>query len=388
MSEKTNFALIIAIWAAGLGAAAQYAKISVIFDRLDAHYPDAGVALGFVVSIVGFVGIAMGVFAGVFVARIRYRRALLWAMWAGAVFSALQALMPPLPVLLALRAGEGLSHLIMVVAAPTLIAQLSADRHRGLTLTLWSTFFSVAFSLLVALGLPLVDAYGIPALFAAHAVWLAVFAVVLTFMLKPLNIPSPDTELTLRGLVNEHIAIYRSPFLAAPAMGWLFYTFCFLAILTVLPPFIAADQRVFVMGMMPLVSIGVSMTFGVVLLRFTTAVQVVQIGFLGAVLCMIWLYYAPGAPSACLALAGAFGLVQGASFASVPQLNKTAQTQARANGALVQTGNIGNTLGTPVMLAVVAASGYVGLVLITILGLTAGFFIHVWLSARRKTASI
>ena len=183
MSEKTNFALIIAIWAAGLGAAAQYAKISVIFDRLDAHYPDAGVALGFVVSIVGFVGIAMGVFAGVFVARIRYRRALLWAMWAGAVFSALQALMPPLPVLLALRAGEGLSHLIMVVAAPTLIAQLSADRHRGLTLTLWSTFFSVAFSLLVALGLPLVDAYGIPALFAAHAVWLAVFAVVLTLSL-------------------------------------------------------------------------------------------------------------------------------------------------------------------------------------------------------------
>lgn len=386
MVQKTNFVLILAIWAAGLGAAGQYAKVSVIFDRLGDYYPDAGVFLGFIVSIVGFVGIALGVFAGVLVARIQYRRALLLALWAGAVISALQAFMPPLPILLVLRATEGLSHLFLVVSAPTLIAQLSAPQHRGFTLTLWSTFFSVAFSLLVAFGLPLVDALGVPALFVAHAIWLAVFASVLTLMLKPIDIPGPDTSLSVRGLIAEHMTIYRSPFLSAAAVGWLFYTFCFLAVLTVLPPFIAEEHRVFVFGLMPLVSIGVSMTIGVVLLRLVTATQVIQIGFLSCVACMFWLLQIPGDPIACLALAGAFGLVQGASFAAVPQLNSTAQGQARANGALAQTGNIGNTLGTPVMLAVIGMFGYAGLVWATMFGLGLGFLAHIWLAKRRNTS--
>ena len=80
----TPFGLILLLWGAGLGAAAQYGKVSVIFDLLPAAYPDAGAAVGWIVSLVGFVGILFGVMAGLVVARIRYRRALLAALWAGA----------------------------------------------------------------------------------------------------------------------------------------------------------------------------------------------------------------------------------------------------------------------------------------------------------------
>ena len=78
--SKTNWPLVWLLWAAGLGAAAQYGKISVIFDQLPRVYPDAGTSLGFAVSLVGFLGILLGVVAGVLVARIGYRRALIWAL--------------------------------------------------------------------------------------------------------------------------------------------------------------------------------------------------------------------------------------------------------------------------------------------------------------------
>lgn len=382
MSDRTNFPLVFVLWGAGLGAAGQYAKISVIFDQLGPVYPEAGAALGFIVSLVGFVGILLGVVAGLVVARIRYRRAMLWALWAGAGVSLFQALLPALPLMLTSRVIEGMSHLAIVVAAPTLISQLSATRHRGFTLTLWSTFFGVAFTVLVALGLPLVEARGLPALFIAHGVWMAAFAVVLTLFLRPLELPA-EGRLTLRGLLRDHITIYRSPRIAAPAAGWLFYTFCFLAILTVLPPYIAHDWRAWVLGSMPLVSIAVSMTLGVAALRVISAVQLAQIGFALCVAALFWLLAVPGLPAACLALAGALGLVQGATFAAIPQLNETAATQSQAYGALAQTGNLGNTIGTPALLAVLGMAGYPGLIWTAILVLAGGFGAHAWMGARR-----
>ena len=148
MAEHTSFLRVFALWAAGLGAAAQYGKMSVIFDLLPDIYPQAGAALGFLVSLVGGVGILLGVVAGLVVARVRYRRALLFALWLGAAVSAFQAFLPGFGWMLASRVVEGLSHLAIVVAAPTLIAQLSAVKDRGFTLTLWGTFFGVAFAVL------------------------------------------------------------------------------------------------------------------------------------------------------------------------------------------------------------------------------------------------
>ncbi|MEL6451996.1 MAG: MFS transporter [Pseudomonadota bacterium] len=382
MTDRTSFPLVFVLWGAGLGAAGQYAKISVIFDQLPAVYPDAGAALGFIVSLVGFIGIVLGVVAGLVVARIRYRRAMLWALWAGAALSLLQATLPSLPWMLVSRALEGVSHLALVVAAPTLIAQLSAERHRGFTLTLWSTFFSVAFTLLVALGLPLVAALGLPALFVAHAIWLGVFAVILTLFLRPLEV-APESALSLRGILQDHIAIYRSPRIAAPGAGWLFYTFCFLAILTVLPPYIAPDWRTWVMGAMPLMSIAVSLTLGVAALRYMSAVTLVQIGFAACIAALLWLWTVPGLPAACLALAAALGLVQGASFAAVPELNATAAHQSQAYGGLAQTGNLGNTLGTPILLAVLGVAGFPGLVWTCIAVFACGIAAHAWMAARR-----
>jgi predicted MFS family arabinose efflux permease len=137
------------------------------------------------------------------------------------------------------------------------------------------------------------------------------------------------------------------------------------------------------MGAMPLVSIAVSMTAGVALLRRIAAVRVVELGFAGSLAAALWLWASPGAPLACLALAAAMGLIQGASFAAVAQLNDTAASQARANGAMAQMGNLGNTIGTPVMAAGLIWLGYAALPVLAGGAFLAGLLVHLWLGQRR-----
>ncbi|UWR21015.1 MFS transporter [Sulfitobacter sp. S190] len=380
---RGSWGIILALWGAGLGAAAQYAKFSVTYDQLGAVYPQAGAALGWLVSLVGLLGIILGVVAGVLVARVGYVSTLIGALWLGAAVSLAQAMLPPFGIMLGLRAIEGLSHLGLVVAAPTLIAQVATERQRGLALTLWGTFFGVAFAVLAWLGQPLARVGGVGAVFAAHGVYMAGFALVLARHLRRLQTSHRPERTSARALVARHAALYRSPQLAAPAAGWLFYTFCFVSILTVLPPYLDASLRAFIMGAMPLVSISVSMTLGVWLLRHFTAVRVVMIGFGLSAAAMGWLWVMPADPVACLAVAAAMGLIQGATFAAVPQLNTTAERQAQANGAMAQMGNLGNTLGTPVMAMALLSFGYASLPLLAGAAFLLGLCVHLWLARKR-----
>lgn len=383
-SGNSRWGLILAVWAAGLGAAAQYGKISVIFGRMDELYPQAGTALSFTVSLVGTLGILLGAVAALYVAAFGYRRTLVWALWAGAAMSALQALHLPFGVFLASRVFEGLSHLGIVVAGPVLIAQLSSDRGRGLAMTLWSTFFAVAFTLLAWLGLPLADAWGLLALFGAHAAVMAGLALLLGFALRSVPVPERAPLPRLAELPGLHLPIYRSAWISAPAAGWLFYTCCFVAVLTVIPPYIAEDMRAFVLGAMPLASIAVSMTLGVYLLRLLPGVRLAQLGFLACAAAALWLWAEPGAPLACIAMAGAMGLVQGGSFAAVPQLNGSAVARAQSSGAMAQMGNLGNTIGTPLMVLCLSLGGFGGMMATLLVLFLCGAAAHMFLAARRR----
>ena len=359
MSKETDWPLVWLLWAAGLGAAAQYGKISVIFDRLPEAYPNADAALGFAVSLVGLVGILLGAAAGVVVARIGYRRTLIAALAVGAAVSAVQSVLPPLPLFLATRIIEGAAHLAIVVAAPTLIAEISAARDTGRALTLWSTFFGVAFAILAWAGIPLAAAHGLGAVMAAHAAYLAVVAILLGRRLPRLA-ETPRAP-ALGNMIRAHARIYASPSIGAPAFGWLFYTTCFVSLLTVFPPFLPDEARAATAGAMPLASIFTSLTLGIFLLRFAEAVTVIQIGFTACACVAVLLIFMPGAPALALLLGGGLGLVQSATFAAVPQLNASVRDRALANGGLAQMGNLGNTLGTPLMVGVIAFAGYSGL---------------------------
>lgn len=381
---------VFAVWCAGLGAAAQFGKISVLFDVFASHYPQASaVALGLIVSIVGIVGLVFGTTAGLFVARIGPRRAIVAALVMGAGMSAVQSLGLSYPVLIASRVVEGVSHLAIVVVGPTVIAGMATARFRGLAMTLWSSFFGVTYAILALLAPLLMAQSGLSAVFVGHAVWMIGVGLSLALLLPP---DPPARPQGIDGLLAQHAAIYASPFLAAPAMGFFCYTFLYVAVLTLVPPEVPLAQRALAAAGMPLMSIAVSLTLGVWLLSRMRAVRLVQWGYLAAipgfvVLAVVW-GHGPGMVAAGLWLSAALGIVQGASFAAIPELNETAESRAQAAGAIAQLGNLGTTTGTPVLAAVMVGVGPWGLGLVAVAACALGISLHAVQARRRQIRSI
>ena len=388
MRSASPLWIILALWGAGLGAAGQFGTYSLIFDRIAAQYPGHGpVVLGLIVSVVGLVGLVFGTTAGILVARAGYRRVLVASLAFGAVASVLEALRLPLSLLLPLRAMEGFSQLGIVVAAPVLIAQAAPLRWQGPAMTLWATFLAASFALTAALGVPLADARGPEALFAAHAIWMAVFAMLLARMLPRDVARAPDLPASL---LRQHVEIYASPREAAPAFGFGCYTLVYVALLTYLPGLVGGPWRAALATAMPLATVGVSLTLGVVLLRRVPAFRVVQAGFALALTCTVGLLAVAGRPgmsaAVVLCLMGALGLTQGASFAAIPQLNVTPQQRARAAGAVAQLGNLGTTLGTPLLGALIAGQGLAGLAVFVAVPALVGLAAHQRLARNRSRA--
>ncbi len=376
----------LAIWCAGLGAAAQFGKMSVIYDDLGVIYPDhAGVGIGILVSVIGIVGLIFGTTAGGIVMRLGPRRVMLGALLLGAGVSLVQSFMLPYWAMLLTRIPEGFSHLAIVVIGPTAIAATATPRFQGLVMTLWGSFFGLTFTALAFFGPGLVEAGGPGLLFRVHAVWLLLCVGVLALLL-PRDIALPAGTARL-GIIAQHLDTYRSPSIAAPAMGFVCYTITYVAALTLLPGAVQPDWAQTVAVAMPLVSIIVSLTLGVWLLSRMTAVRVVQSGFATVIVAALGLYATWGhgpsvAAFACL-LAAAMGIAQGASFAAIPQLNTAATDRALAAGAIAQLGNLGTTTGTPILALILGASGVTGMALFFIAFSALGIALHHWLHRRR-----
>ena len=381
----SRLALVLLLWAAGLGAAGQFAKMALILPELAALHPGRGAAVGFLVSSIGLVGAVLGLVAGLAAGRFGPRRLLLGSLALGAAVSLVQATLPPFPVMLASRLVEGLSHLGVVVAAPTLIAAAAGPRHRPLAMTLWGTFFGVAFAITAWAGTPLVAAHGPAALLLAHGAVMAGLAAAIALAGPPDAPAAARPSLGAREVLGRHLAAYGSPSVAAPALGWVFYTLTFVALLAVLPGLVPPGSRTFVAAAMPLASIAVSMTLGVAMLRVLGAVGVVATGFAAAIGLAAAVLAVPGEPWLCIALFGALGLVQGATFAAIPELNPDPGAQALANGAVAQMGNLGNLLGTPLILFALGAGGPGAMLALVMACHALGLAAHA-LAARRRRA--
>ncbi len=380
--------LILLLWMAGLGAAGQFAKIGVILPELSVVYPGHGAAIGFLLSIISIVGVVFGLIAGAMLGRVGARRLLVGALLLGSFVSLFQFIIPSFPVIMASRILEGLSHLGIVVAAPTLIASLTPIRYRGLTMSLWGTFFGVAFAVTAWAGIPLVHHYGPGALFVAHGVFTGLTAIALARLL-PAQLPTTSQHaassesLDMGSLIRRHHQVYASPHIAAPAFGWLFYAVTFISLLTVLPTLMPAEDRSQVASAMPLASIVVSMTLGVILQRVMQAVHVVALGFGTAILATSLFLFLPAQPWMAITLMGTMGLVQGASFAAIPQLNANPVNQALANGGMAQTGNLGNLIGTPLLLSVLSLAGIQSMIIVVMCLFALGLVAHL-MSARAR----
>ncbi len=351
---------MLTIYACGVGAGLQFAKVSVLFDALAAHYRTTPATIGWFVSAVGLVGIVFGATAGLIVARVGFRLTLIVALASGAVISLIEAALPPAPLFIALRAAEGGAHLAIVVAAPTCLAGLAAPRARPLALGLWATFMSVAFLIAGMTGGRIVAAAGLGAPFVAHGALMAALAIA-AFIVAP---QTPPVAATPRSLFGQHVDLYADPRAAFPALCWLAYTGMYLAIQTLTPELAPPELRPAMIVGMAFISIVASLSAGSLAQRGLSPFGLAAGGFVATAIASGGVQLAVGGdfilPAALLRMA-CLSFLPGAILPMVPRLNHDAGAQARAFGALAQTGNMGSSLGPPIFAASESALGPIGL---------------------------
>ncbi|HMO73234.1 MAG TPA: MFS transporter, partial [Paracoccaceae bacterium] len=281
---------------------------------------------------------------------------------------------------LALRVVEGVSHLAIVVSGPVAISAAAAGRWQGAAMTLWSSFFGLAYAVLAVIGPPVLASGGLAALFLGHGVWMAGCAALVARLLPP--DPPAAQGGAGGGILARHRAIYADPHLSGPALGFVFYTAAYVALLTLVPPLLDPALRAPVATAMPLLSIAVSLTLGVWLLRFLPAVGLAMAAYGAGIAGAVLFAFAPVAGA--LVLSGALGLAQGAHFAAIPQLNPAPGDRARAAGAIAQMGNLGTVTGTPVLAALIAGFGTGAVPAFSAALCAGGLAMHILLAARRK----
>ena len=353
--------LVLGCFVLGLFAAGQFAKISLILPELFDLYPNAPVP--YVFSGVAVMGIVLGVIAGSLVARIGPRQAIIFAVALGAACSLAQAALPSFWLLITWRLLEGLSHLALVIALPTLMAQASSDAWRPIAMGLWGTFFGVGFALYGVVG-PLL---GSPAaILAAHGIGMAAVGLALIPRL-----PRLERTREMRSIVEAHRSIYTTPRLMVPGVGHGLYTIYFVALVTFLPEVLG---RPFLFVVLPVAGLIGTFLAGF-LARGLGPARVVMAGYVLSGSLFTAMALIPSlAPALCIVAMLCSGLIPGGSFAAVPALNEGLADRARANGGMAQLGNVGTFAGVPIMAALLpwGLGGLMGFtVLCCILGLTA-----------------
>ncbi|MGQ0710472.1 MAG: MFS transporter [Rhodoferax sp.] len=349
-TPPTPWFRIALLWLSGISAGLQLAKISLAFDALQAHYGATAATLGGVLSAMGVVGMFAGVGVGLLAPRWGLLRVLVGALALGAAVSLLQASLLPLPWLWASRLLEGLSHLAVVVTAPTLMVQLAGPRHRTLVMGVWGTFVAVAYALGGLLA-PWLLAQGVQAWLLAHALLMALAAAAVggVFRRAPLAPAAPLRA--WRGLVAEHRALYGRQQSVLPALCFFCYTSMALAFLTFLP-MASGPDRGWVAVLMPLCGAAGTVLAGVLSQRWVAPLRLLALAYLGVAIMGLWagwrLHHGEPLALAALALMGATGMVAGSALALVPWLNRESSHQAQANGAVAQLGNLGAVCAGPV----------------------------------------
>ncbi|NLQ17959.1 MFS transporter [Marinomonas sp. M1K-6] len=372
IEPKTQWLEVILLWVAGISAAMQFAKFSVSFDDLLVHYQAGATSTGAALSAVGLVGLVFGVSAGMIASRVGYLKVLVGALLLGGVLSFIQSTLPSFQLLFVTRMLEGFSQLGVVVAAPTLIAKLSAPQHKSLTMGIWGTFFGIAFAVCGWAGKSILDQYGLQALFLNHGVFITTIGVVLFFILRknPVLDLVPVTEMQ-GGFFAQMMKIYRNPRALLPSCVFVFYTCTLVSVLTYVPGLIddAALQK-WMLILLPLVTTCGTFLAGAIAQYLMRPQRVALMAYLGvAVSALVLSFVGDSAVVFCFVvgvLVLFLGMVPGSALAMIPTLARNPSEQAQGYGLLAQFGNLGATVGPPTFATAIAVYGLSGLVVLVL----------------------
>lgn len=367
---KRRWVQIFTLWLVGVLAAAQLAKFSSLAPMLRVTFGLSLAEVGLLISLLEVGGGALGFAAGLAIGHGGTRRFLAIGLALLAAAGLGEAFAPGATWLYVARAVEGIGYLLVVTAAPTLIATIASDRQRGAALALWSTFVPVG----VAFG---------SAITGLAASILSVRGIFLLWALAPLAMMA-----MARALPAEPVG-ERSRVRLPRAAAWLstlsfgFYTVYVCSLTMLLPTFLIEETGASI-GMAALVTalaslatlIGTGLAARLLHRGLRGSGAVIRLGGIGLVLSALLaliVFRQVGDGTVALLVSGSAavllmicsGIAPPLVFARLPALAGASAADspqiAAANGLLTQFGAGGALIGPPLGGLVVGWWGWTGL---------------------------
>jgi len=231
---------VLLLVGSGLVASAQIGKaiISIPLIRNDLAL---GLDLaGLIVAIFATLGATLGIGAGVLVGRLGIRRSLIGGMGAVAVGNVIGAGAPDEYVLLAARVIEGIGFMGVVLAIPSMLAQLVRRDVRDTVMAVWSAYMPAGIMLMLFAG-PLLPTIGWRTFWFANALVASGCAILLAIHAPAMS--AAPREATSR-FFAEVAAVVRRPRCLVLAFAFFAYSCQIFSLSFALPLLLTSAYKV------------------------------------------------------------------------------------------------------------------------------------------------
>jgi cyanate permease len=355
----TSWGAVSALMAAGVVGAAQIGKGAAALPVLQHEFGLSSSGAAWFLSVVSVIGAVTGAVLGWLGQALGFRRQVLLGLFAIVVTNLLGAAAGTAGWLLTARAGEGLGFVLVVLAAPGLLTEVTGAPHRRLVVGAWGVYMPLGTGLATLVVPAAITAVG------WRGAWLVdagLTACVLLAVARWVPTSPARRPPGLGGLADA----LRSPGVLCLAVGFGFYAGAYLAVVGLLPSMLvdgglSLAAAGLVTSVVSLANVPANLLGAFLQHRGVPRwVLVVAGGCWVAV--TVWGVLDPGLPLAlritsALAFALVVGIVPSAAFSGVVAMSAGTASAGAAVGLLVQGSSLGQLLGPPLVVGVGSAAG-------------------------------
>jgi len=369
--------LVLFVFAAGWLSAAQVGKVPPSLSILRQEFALSLVEAGWFASLIACVAALLGVICGLGAARIGLGRSLMAGLMLICAGAATAVLVSDVVGLLIARVFEAFGFVMVIVAAPSLLAVTLADRPlwRQRALIVWGTYMPVGVAAMMLLAPSLLAFAGWRSLWLLNAALCACLFVLIGRSRQSLSALSPRSSLSTGparsgpqalsvAQLGEELKL-TGPWLMGVSFGC--YTAIWFVLVTWLPTFAVSHMGYSLSSASWLTAAAVLLNIAgnlsaQLLASLAVPRWLVLLGVQGLMGSVGWVVFSSGYPD--LARAGAAILVCGLAgalpatvFSGIPFHARRHEQIAVGNGIVMQLGSIGTFAGPPAIALIVTYYG-------------------------------
>jgi MFS transporter, DHA1 family, inner membrane transport protein len=365
---RTAWPAIALLYLAGALAALQYAKMPLMLPGLLLQTPMSAVQQAMALSIIGMVGAIAGTFAGAVCQAVGLRRTLVFGLALGGAGALLPLAASGYPMLLLARAVESVAHMAIVVAVPTLMLSLCGAVDRPRVMAMWSCYFTITFISAALIAPPVLQMGGWQGMAVLHAALMTVVGLLCWRLPRTDAMPDDRPRLSVQAILKAQFRLLRQSKLLAVPATFFGYTLLFVALVSVLPRWLSSTpaQATQLAMALPCASLVGTLVSMVVLSRGIAGYHIVAWSALGIILAGAGLMLLPAHGLVTLGIVLVtfifLGTLPAGVISSIPALFSSGDPDITlVNGGLVQMGNLGNFVGSPILAALLVQFGWVSM---------------------------